>query len=200
VSNLKFAMKAVEAGADAIVGEGFEAGGHNGREETTTLCLMPILRDKIKVPLIAAGGIGSGSAMLAMMALGADGVQIGSRFAASVESSSHQNFKQSIVEAKEGDTLLTLKKLHPVRLIKNEFYAHVKEAEDRGASAEELKTLLGRARAKHGMFEGDLKEGELEIGQVSASINEIKTVQEIVKDIIAEYNFLVEKGFEKYPM
>jgi enoyl-[acyl-carrier protein] reductase II len=197
-SNLKFAQKAVDSGVDAIVGEGFEAGGHNGREETTTLCLIPVLREKIKIPLIAAGGIGSGAAMLAMMALGADGVQIGSRFAASEESSSHANFKQAIVDAKEGDTLLTLKQLHPVRLIKNEFYQKVKEAEERCATADELKEILGRARAKHGMFEGDLKEGELEIGQVSAGINSIKPVKEIVEEIISDYNALAKKGFPSF--
>lgn len=195
VSNLKFAEKAANAGVDAIVGEGFEAGGHNGREETTTLCLIPLLRRHIGLPLIATGGIGSGAAMLAMMALGADGVQIGSRFAASEESSAHENFKQYITRAKDGDTELVLKKLAPVRLLKNAFYNEVKAAEERCATPEELKQLLGRARAKKGMFEGDLETGELEIGQISASIDSVKPVKQIVDEIIAEYNLLTTKGF-----
>lgn len=195
VSNLKFAEKAAAAGVDAIVGEGFEAGGHNGREETTTLCLIPLLRKHIQIPIIAAGGIASGGAMLAMMALGADGVQIGSRFAASVESSGHENFKEYITHAKDGDTELVLKKLSPVRLLKNPFYKEVKAAEERCAGVDELKELLGRARAKKGMFEGDLEAGELEIGQISATIKSIQPVQEIVEEIVSEYNHLAKQGF-----
>jgi enoyl-[acyl-carrier protein] reductase II len=187
VSNVKFAKKSEEAGVDAVVAEGFEAGGHNGREETTTLCLIPMVRDAVSLPLIAAGGIAGGRAMLAAMALGADGVQIGSRFVASEESSAHINFKNKVVSVSEGETALTLKKLTPVRLIKNEFYKKVEEAESRGASVEELKELLGRARAKKGMFEGDLEEGELEIGQVSGAIREIKPAGLIVKEIWDEY-------------
>lgn len=198
VSNLKFALKAQEAGVDAIVGEGFEAGGHNGREETTTLCLIPLLREKIAVPIIAAGGIGSGAAMLAAMSLGAQGVQVGSRFAASIESSAHENFKQAILQAKDGDTQLMLKKLAPVRLLKNKFYEEVKAAEAACANEEELKKLLGHARAKHGMFEGDMEAGELEIGQVSATIHSIKSVQEIMDEIVGEYETLVKKGFESF--
>ena len=188
VSNTKFALKAEEAGVDAVVAEGFEAGGHNGREETTTLCLIPMVKEAVSVPVIAAGGIGSGRSMLAVSALGADGVQIGSRFAASTESSAHDNFKNAIVEAGDGGTQLTLKALTPVRLIKNKFFQEVQEAEMRGAAPEELKQLLGRARAKKGMFEGDLDEGELEIGQVSGSIHSIKTVAEIVEELVREYN------------
>lgn len=198
VSNLKFALKAQEAGVDAIVGEGFEAGGHNGREETTTLCLIPLLREKISIPIIAAGGIGSGAAMLAAMSLGAQGVQVGSRFAASIESSAHDNFKQAILQAKDGDTQLMLKKLAPVRLLKNKFYEEVKAAEAACANEEELKKLLGHARAKHGMFEGDMEAGELEIGQISATIHNIKSVQEIMDEIIGEYEMLVKKGFESF--
>jgi enoyl-[acyl-carrier protein] reductase II len=188
VSNTKFALKCQEAGVDAIVAEGFEAGGHNGREETTTLCLIPLVKEAIQVPLIAAGGIGSGRSMLAAMALGADGVQVGSRFAASVESSAHDNFKQAIVEAGDGDTQLTMKALTPVRLIKNAFYKQIEEAEKRCADTEELKSILGRARAKKGMFEGDLVEGELEIGQVSASIHSVQSVKEIVEELVADFN------------
>lgn len=187
VSNIKFAKKAEEAGVDAIVAEGFEAGGHNGREETTTICLIPMVRSAVDLPLIAAGGIATGRSMLAAFALGAEGVQVGSRFAASKESSAHENFKKSIVEAKEGDTILTLKQLTPVRLIKNEFYKKVEEAELAGATAEELKELLGRARAKKGMFEGDLNEGELEIGQVSGMINEIKPAAGILQEMLQEF-------------
>ncbi len=198
VSNLKFALKAQEAGVDAIVGEGFEAGGHNGREETTTFCLIPLLREKISIPIIAAGGIGSGAAMLAAMSLGAQGVQVGSRFAASIESSAHDNFKQAILQAKDGDTQLMLKKLAPVRLLKNKFYEEVKAAEAACANEEELKKLLGHARAKHGMFEGDMEAGELEIGQISATIHSIKSVQEIMDEIIGEYEMLVKKGFESF--
>jgi enoyl-[acyl-carrier protein] reductase II len=188
VSSAKFAKKSEDAGVDAIVAEGFEAGGHNGREETTTLCLIPQVVESVKIPVIAAGGIGTGKTMLAAMALGAEGVQIGSRFVASEESSAHQNFKEVVVKANEGDTVLTLKELTPVRLIKNEFYNRVEEAEARCASVEELKEILGRARAKKGMFEGDLVEGELEIGQISALIKEIKPAAEIVKEIVDEYN------------
>jgi enoyl-[acyl-carrier protein] reductase II len=188
VSSAKFAKKSEDAGVDAIVAEGFEAGGHNGREETTTLCLIPQVVESVKIPVIAAGGIGTGKTMLAAMALGAEGVQIGSRFVASEGSSAHQNFKEVVVKANEGDTVLTLKELTPVRLIKNEFYNRVEEAEARCASVEELKEILGRARAKKGMFEGDLVEGELEIGQISALIKEIKPAAEIVKEIVDEYN------------
>ncbi|MBW8051540.1 MAG: DUF561 domain-containing protein [Cytophagales bacterium] len=187
VSSVKFAKKAEDAGVDAIVAEGFEAGGHNGREETTTFCLIPMVREAVSLPLLAAGGIATGRSMLAAMVLGADGVQIGSRFAASEESSGHINFKNEIVLCKEGDTKLTMKKLVPVRMIKNKFYQRVREAEDKGAAPEELKELLGRARAKKGMFEGNLDEGELEIGQVSAVINEIKPAAEILKEIWEEY-------------
>lgn len=187
VSSVKFAVKCQEAGVDAIVAEGFEAGGHNGREETTTLCLIPMVRDAITIPLIAAGGIASGRAMMATMALGADGVQVGSLFAASTESSAHSNFKESIVKAQEGDTLLTMKQVTPVRLIKNKFFEQVHEAELRGATREELATILGRARAKKGMFEGDLDEGELEIGQVAAMINEVKPAAQILQDLWQEF-------------
>lgn len=189
VSSVKFALKAQEAGVDAVVAEGFEAGGHNGREETTTLTLIPMVKAQIKVPLIAAGGIATGRGMLAAMVLGADGVQVGSRFAASEESSAHAAFKQVIVDAKEGDTALTLKELAPVRLIKNKFYQDVAQLYATGPSQEQLKELLGRARAKKGMFEGDLEEGELEIGQISGLINEILPAGQIVKDMIDEYNY-----------
>lgn len=188
VANKKFALKAVEAGVDAIVAEGFEAGGHNGYEETTTMVLIPMLKGVTNMPLIAAGGIATGKAMFAAMALGADGVQVGSRFAASVESSAHQNFQDAVVKADDGDTLLTLKQLVPVRLIKNEFLHHVQDLEKSGASKEELITLLGRGRAKKGMFEGDTIEGELEIGQVSSLINSIKPVEKIMNDLVSEFN------------
>lgn len=187
VSSVKFALKAQEAGVDAIVAEGFEAGGHNGRDETTTFTLIPMVREKISIPLIAAGGVATGRAMLAAMVLGADGVQIGSRFVASNEASSHINFKEEVVKAKEGDTQLTLKELAPVRLIKNKFYNDVQELYKTAPSVEELKALLGRARAKRGMFEGNLEEGELEIGQISGLINDIKPAAQILKDIITEY-------------
>lgn len=187
VSSVKFAKKSEQAGVDAVVAEGFEAGGHNGREETTTLVLIPMVRDAISVPLIAAGGIASGRTVLAAEALGADGVQVGSRFAASEESSLHENFKKKIIGTNEGDTILTMKQLTPVRLIKNKFFKQVEEAEQRGATIEELKTLLGRARAKKGMFEGDLDEGELEIGQVAAAIRDIKPAAEILKEIWENY-------------
>jgi enoyl-[acyl-carrier protein] reductase II len=187
-SNLLFAKKSEEAGVDAVVSEGFEAGGHNGREEITTMCLVPNVANNISIPLIAAGGIGSGSAMLAALSLGADGVQIGSRFIASKECSAHINFKNKVISAKEGDTMLSLKELTAVRLLKNSFYNQVVEAENRGDSIEDLKKLLGRGRAKNGMFLGEVEEGELEVGQVSASINEILSVSEIIDEIMIEFN------------
>ncbi|XCF05407.1 nitronate monooxygenase [Tamlana crocina] len=187
VSSVKFALKAQQAGVDAIVAEGFEAGGHNGRDETTTLTLIPMVREQVDIPLIAAGGIATGKAMLATMVLGADGVQIGSRFAASEESSAHINFKQAVVNAKEGDTQLTLKELAPVRLIKNKFYNDVQELYKLSPTVEQLKALLGRGRAKKGMFEGNLEEGELEIGQISGLIHNIKPVHQIVKEIVKEF-------------
>jgi len=188
VSSVKFALKAQDAGVDAIVAEGFEAGGHNGRDETTTLTLIPMVKEQIKIPLIAAGGIATGKAMLATMVLGADAVQIGSRFVASVESSAHHDFKQTVVDSKEGDTQLTLKELAPVRLIKNNFYNEIQELYKTSPTLEQLKELLGRARAKKGMFEGDLDNGELEIGQVSGLIHDIKPVAQIIAEIIAEFN------------
>nr|WP_179218199.1 nitronate monooxygenase [Dokdonia pacifica] len=188
VSSVKFALKAQDAGVDAIVAEGFEAGGHNGREETTTLTLIPMVKEQLGIPLIAAGGIGTGRGMLAAMVLGADGVQVGSRFAASEESSAHQLFKQAIVDAKEGDTVLTLKELAPVRLIKNKFYEQVAQLYQTSPTPEQLKELLGRARAKRGMFEGDLEDGELEIGQISGLIHDIKPAGQIVSEMITEYN------------
>ncbi len=188
VSSAKFAKKAVSAGVDAVVAEGFEAGGHNGREETTTLCLIPAVAKEINLPLLAAGGIATGASMMAAMVLGADGVQIGTRFAASVEGSGHDNFKSKIVEIAEGDTKLTLKKTIPVRMIKNKFFNDIDEAEKRGANAEELIKILGVARAKKGMFEGDMDEGELEIGQVSALITEIKPAAEIINDLMTEFH------------
>ena len=199
VSSVKFAKKAEEAGVDAIVAEGFEAGGHNGRDETTTLCLIPMVAEAINIPVIAAGGIGTGKGMLATMNLGADGVQIGSRFVTSIESSAHQNFKNVVVSAKEGDTQLTLKDITPVRLIKNEFYQQVEKAYGSCATQEEIKELLGRGRAKKGMFEGDLLEGELEIGQISGLINEIKSAGDIVEEIITEFkNTIAEQQSDKY--
>ena len=188
VSSTVFALKAQEAGADAVVAEGFEAGGHNGREETTTLTLIPMVKDKISIPLIAAGGIATGQGMLAAMILGADGVQVGSRFAASLESSSHENFKQNIIDLQEGGTQFTLKELAPVRLIKNKFYQDVQLLYEKCPNKEELITLLGRARAKRGMFEGDLEEGELEIGQISGLIKNILPAKEIVENMISEFN------------
>ena len=187
VSAVKFAIKCQEAGVDAIVAEGFEAGGHNGREETTTLVLIPQVKKAVNLPLIAAGGIGNGAQMAAAFCLGADAVQIGSRFIATPESSAHQNFKNAVIETKEGDTQLTLKQLTPVRLIKNKFFNVINDAEKRGASIEELTELLGRARAKKGMFEGDLEEGELEVGQISAMIKEIKPASEVVDEIYNEF-------------
>jgi enoyl-[acyl-carrier protein] reductase II len=193
VSSVKFALKAQEAGVDAVVVEGFEAGGHNGRDETTTFCLIPMVKKEISIPLIAAGGIGTGRGMLAAMNLGADGVQIGSRFVATNESSAHQNFKQKVLEAKEGDTLLTLKELTPVRLLKNQFFEQVMSAYSNCASTEELNKLLGRGRAKKGMYEGDLIEGELEIGQISGLIDEIKPAHEVVEEIINEFREAVSE-------
>ena len=192
VSSSKFALKAQEAGVDAVVAEGFEAGGHNGREETTTFTLIPMVKEQISIPLIAAGGIATGRGMLAAMVLGADGVQMGSRFAASNESSSHENFKKTILNVKEGDTQLTLKELAPVRLIKNKFYNDIQELYLKCPTSDELKALLGRARAKKGMFEGDLVEGELEIGQIAGLIHEIKSVKEIMDEIIYEFESLVK--------
>lgn len=188
VSSSKFALKAQEAGVDAVVAEGFEAGGHNGREETTTFTLIPMVKENITIPLIAAGGIATGKGMLAAIILGADGVQMGSRFAASTESSAHTNFKKTIIETNEGDTLLTLKELAPVRLIKNKFFNDLQEFYKKCPSPEELKTFLGRARAKRGMFEGDLKEGELEIGQIAGLIHDILPVESIVNNVINEFN------------
>lgn len=187
VSSSKFALKAQEAGVDAVVAEGFEAGGHNGREETTTLTLIPMVKENIAIPLIAAGGIATGRGMLAAMILGADGVQMGSRFAASTESSAHDNFKKTILETNEGDTLVTLKELAPVRLIKNKFFNDIQELYAKSPSKEDLENLLGKRRAKRGMFEGDLIEGELEIGQIAGLIHDIKPVEDIIKEIIAEF-------------
>ena len=187
VSSVKFALKAQNAGVDAIVAEGFEAGGHNGRDETTTLTLIPMVKEHLQIPLIAAGGIATGKAMLACMVLGADGVQVGSRFVASEESSAHQAFKQVVVDAKEGDTQLTLKELAPVRLIKNKFYNELQELYKTAPTPKQLKELLGRARAKRGMFEGDLDDGELEIGQIAGLIHNVKPVAEIVKDMVTEF-------------
>jgi enoyl-[acyl-carrier protein] reductase II len=193
IANRKFAEKAEQSGVDVIVAEGFEAGGHNGREETTTLCLVPEICDAVSIPVIAAGGIGSGKAMLAAFALGAEGVQVGSLFAASIESSAHPDFKQAIVKATEGDTKLSMKSLMPVRLLKNDFYLQVAKAEAEGASRSELMSLLGKGRAKKGMFEGDLTEGELEIGQVASYINEIKPAAQILNEMWQEFMFEKER-------
>ena len=193
VSSLKFALKAQDAGVDAIVAEGFEAGGHNGRDETTTLCLIPIVSEKVTIPLIAAGGIGTGKAMLAAMNLGADGVQVGSRFVASVEASAHINFKNAVINAKEGDTFLTLKELTPVRLLKNKFAELVSSAYENGADTDELKELLGKGRAKKGMFEGDLENGELEIGQVSAILDTILPAADIISEMLSEYREAIKE-------
>ena len=193
VSSVAFAQKAEQAGVDAIVAEGFEAGGHNGREETTTLTLIPMVNRSISCPLIAAGGIATGSGMLAAMVLGADGVQLGSRFVASLESSAHQLFKEKVLSAKEGDTVLTLKELAPVRLMKNKFYQDLEALYQQNPSKEELQQLLGRARAKRGMFEGDLIDGELEIGQISGLIDNIRPAAEIVADLVKEYNLALEE-------
>ncbi len=198
VSNSKFASKCAEVGVDAIVAEGFEAGGHNGREETTSMVLVPLIRKAVELPLIAAGGFGSGDAMMAAMCLGAEGIQIGSRFAITLESSAHPDFKNLVTNLTEGTTMLTLKQLAPVRLIKNKFYEQVEAAQLKGASAEELKLLLGKGRAKKGMFEGNLDDGELEIGQVSAMINEIKPVAEVMHQIIEEYNQTLLKIRQNY--
>jgi enoyl-[acyl-carrier protein] reductase II len=192
VSSVKFALKAQEAGVDAVVAEGFEAGGHNGRDETTTFCLIPMVRQAIHIPLIAAGGIGTGRGMLAALNLGADAVQIGSRFVATPESSAHQAFKETVVQAKEGDTMLTLKELTPVRLIKNDFYKQVETAYQQGANEDELKELLGSGRAKKGMFLGDLVAGELEIGQISGLIDAIIPAAQVVEEIINEYRSALE--------
>ncbi len=197
VSSLKFAIKCEEAGVDAVVAEGFEAGGHNGRDETTTFCLIPNVRKHISTPLIAAGGIATGQQIKAAMILGADGVQIGSRFAATTEASSHEAFKQKIVEAKEGDTQLTLKELAPVRLLKNKFFYDLEKLYENGRDIETLKQSLGRARAKKGMFEGDLDEGELEIGQVSALIDDIISVDEVFKRLIKEFSECKEPFYRK---
>ena len=193
VSSSKFALKAQEAGVDAVVAEGFEAGGHNGREETTTLTLIPMVKEQISIPLIAAGGIATGRGMLAVMVLGADGVQVGSRFAASTESSSHDDFKKTIIEVEEGGTQVTLKELAPVRLIKNKFYNDVQDLYSKCPTPEDLKTLLGRARAKRGMFEGDLVEGELEIGQIAGLIHDIKPAANIIEDMITEFEMAKEE-------
>ncbi|MCD8400983.1 DUF561 domain-containing protein [Tenacibaculum finnmarkense] len=192
VSSVKFALKSEAAGVDAVVCEGFEAGGHNGREETTTLTLIPMVKEKVQIPVISAGGISSGKAMLATMILGADGVQIGSRFAATLESSAHANFKQTIIDVKDGDTHLTLKELAPVRLVKNKFYNDVQDLYQQNPTVEEIKELLGRARAKKGMFEGDLNEGELEIGQVAGLIHQIKSAKEVLEEIVTEFEQIKE--------
>ncbi|MEY3504871.1 MAG: hypothetical protein RL349_1467 [Bacteroidota bacterium] len=188
VSSVKFALKAEAAGVDAVVAEGFEAGGHNGRDETTTLCLIPMVRKAISIPLIAAGGIGDGRAMLAVMNLGADGAQVGSRFVASIESSAHEHFKKAVVDSQEGDTLLTLKELTPVRLLRNHFFDELMAAYQNGASAEVLAALLGRGRAKKGMFEGDLHAGELEIGQIAGNIETVIPAGAIVQEFITDFN------------
>jgi enoyl-[acyl-carrier protein] reductase II len=199
VSSLKFAQKAEAAGVDAVVAEGFEAGGHNGRDETTTMCLIPMVKAGISIPLIAAGGIGTGSGMLAAMTLGADGVQIGSRFIATPESSAHINFKNKVLAAQEGDTLLTLKELTPVRLLKNPFFDDVAKAYQEGADQTQLATLLGKGRAKKGMFEGDIENGELEVGQISGIIKELKPAADVVAEIITEFNQALQaRSDEKY--
>ena len=195
VSSAKFAKKSEDAGVDAVVAEGFEAGGHNGREETTSLVLIPAVREAISIPLIAAGGIATGRAMYAMMSLGAEAVQMGTRFVCTLEASSHPAFKEAVIHSNEGDTVLTLKRLTPVRLIKNHFYQQVQEAENKGASNEELQAILGRARAKQGMFEGNLEEGELEIGQVSGIVHDIKPAEEIVTDVWNEFKHTAQGPF-----
>jgi len=188
IANQKFALKCVDAGVDAIVAEGFEAGGHNGIDEITTMCLIPQIKSIVDIPLIAAGGIASGESILAAMSLGADGVQIGSLFASSLESSAHENFKKKIIESKDGDTALTLKEITPVRMLKNEFYDQIQKAYNNNASKDELIKLLSRGRAKKGIFEGDLVNGELEIGQISSNISEIKPVSEIMNDLVFNFN------------
>jgi len=192
VSNLKFAQKCQDAGVDAIVAEGFEAGGHNGREETTTMCLVPMLKEKIDIPIIAAGGIGTGSTMAAAFCLGAEAVQVGSRFVATPESSAHDNFKQEVMNAKDGATQLTLKELTPVRLLKNAFYQQIKQAYTEDADLESLQEILGRGRAKKGMFEGNMDEGELEIGQISASINQLKPAAAIVEEMMEGFHKIIK--------
>lgn len=199
VSSVKFAEKAVAAGVDAIVAEGFEAGGHNGREETTTMTLIPLVRNAIKLPLIAAGGIATGEAMLAAFALGAEGVQVGSRFVASIEASCHQAFKEEVLQAQEGSTELTLKELTPVRLLKNAFYQEIKKEYEKGATPEILAATLGKGRAKKGMFEGDLEEGELEIGQVAALIDTIIPAEQIVREMLSAYNSTLARLYEIGP-
>lgn len=200
VSSSKFALKCEEAGVDAVVAEGFEAGGHNGREETSTMVLIPQVRKAISIPLIAAGGIGTGAGMLAAFTLGAEGIQMGTRFALTQESSASQEFKELCINLKEGDTILSLKKLSPTRLVKNDFYNEVQAAEDRGASAEEMRTILGRGRSKKGIFEGDLSDGELEIGQISSLIDDLPTAADIVNTVIAEYNIKVENILSTKPL
>lgn len=198
VSSSRFARKCEQAGVDAVVAEGFEAGGHNGREETSTLCLIPAVRQATSLPLLAAGGIASGEAMAAVMLLGAEGVQVGSRFALSKESSAHENFKRHCLNLQEGDTFLTMKKLSPVRLVKNEFYESVENAQQRGASIDELRELLGKGRAKKGIFEGDLQNGELEIGQVSAMVSSEQSAAEIIDDMISVYRDALKMDFERF--
>lgn len=198
VSSSRFARKCEQVGVDAVVAEGFEAGGHNGREETSTLCLIPAVRQATSLPLLAAGGIASGEAMAAVMLLGAEGVQVGSRFALSKESSAHENFKRHCLNLQEGDTFLTLKKLSPVRLVKNEFYESVENAQQRGASTDELRELLGKGRAKKGIFEGDLQNGELEIGQVSAMVSSEQSAAEIIDDMISVYRDALKMDFERF--
>ncbi len=193
IANVKFAKKAESAGVDAVIAEGFEAGGHNGREETTTLCLIPLIKSQVEIPVIAAGGISGGAAMAAVLCLGAEGVQMGSRFAATYESSAHEGFKQEIVKASDGATSLTLKEITPIRLLKNSFYNKVQDAYARGASKEDLSLLLGRGRAKKGLFEGDLEEGELEIGQVSAQINRIISAKEVVEQTMNDCLAVLQK-------
>lgn len=200
VSSSKFALKCEEAGVDAVVAEGFEAGGHNGREETSTMVLIPQVRKAITIPLIAAGGIGTGEGMLAAFALGAEGIQMGTRFALTQESSASQEFKEMCIGLKEGDTILSLKKLSPTRLIKNDFYNEVQAAEDRGASAEEVREILGRGRSKKGIFEGDLTNGELEIGQVSSLIDSLPSAADVIEKLIAEYNIRVENFISTKPL
>jgi len=200
VSSSKFAMKCEEAGVDAVVAEGFEAGGHNGREETSTMVLIPQVRKSLSIPLIAAGGIGTGAGMLAAFALGAEGIQMGTRFALTEESSASQEFKELCIGLKEGDTILSLKKLSPTRLIKNEFYQQVQEAEDRGAPADEIRELLGRGRAKKGIFEGNLKDGELEIGQVSSLIDNLPGAADVINEVITEYNIRLESFISDKPL
>ncbi len=195
VSSSKFALKAQQAGCDAVVAEGFEAGGHNGREETTSFVLIPAVREAVQIPIIAAGGIGTGRQMAAAMILGAEGVQVGSRFVATPEASSHKSFKEAVIAAKEGDTMLSIKQLTPVRLLKNKFYNAIKEAEDSCVSKEQLQELLGRGRARKGMFEGDMDEGELEIGQVSALIHSIKPAAEVVHELWQDYNNIINRSF-----